>query len=348
MRTDQKVGDPDEAASLIELYYEKGWTDGLPVVPPSRSSVDAMLQSARLESSEVVGEIPLRNVRITADKVAINAVMAGCLPSYMPVVVSAVKGLCSEEFGYHGFATSTGGASVVVIVNGPVSSALGINARNNAFGPGVRPNLTIGRALRLLMMNAINTRPDTLDASTLGSPGKIAFCFAENEAASPWEPLHVERGFAADLSTTTLFACESVIQVYNQLSNQPEPFLMGMADAMSNMGSMNIVGQPQMVVVFAGEHTEVLRKSGWSKGAVKEFLFSQAKRSVADLKRVGRLPGQPVLGDDTTFRHPVLSPEDIVVVCAGGHAGSFSAVLTGWGGSGLRATRTVTTQIMVP
>jgi hypothetical protein len=348
MRTDRDVGDPDEAASLIELYYQKGWTDGLPVVPPSRTSVDAMLQSARLEPTEVVGEIPLRNIRITADKVAINAVMAGCLSAYMPVVVSAVKGLCQRDFGYHGFATSTGGASVVVIVNGPVAEALGINGRENAFGPGFRANLTIGRTLRLLMMNAVNTRPGKLDASTLGSPGKIAFCFAENEAVSPWEPLHVERGFAADSSTTTLFACESIIQIYNQLSSQPEPLLMGMADAMANMGSMNIVGQQQMVVVFAGEHTEVLGRSGWSKKAVKEFLFAHAKRSVADLKRVGRLPGQPASGDDTTFRHPVLSPEDIIVVCAGGHAGSFSAVLTGWGGSGGRSTRTVTTPIMVP
>jgi hypothetical protein len=225
---------------------------------------------------------------------------------------------------------------------------VGINGRENAFGPGVRANLTIGRTLRLLMMNAINTRPGKLDASTLGSPGKIAFCFAENEAASPWEPLHVERGFASDLSTTTLFACESIIQVYNQLAGKPEPLLMGMADAMANMGSMNIVGQQQMVVVFAGEHTEVLRRSGWSKKAVKEFLFAHARRSVADLKRVARLPAQPASGDDTSFRHPVLSPEDIIVVCAGSHAGSFSAVLTGWGGAGGRSTRTVTTPIVIP
>jgi len=346
MSIEGKVADPEQAAALIELYHEKGWTDGLPVVPPCRSSVEAMLQAAGLAPTDPIGEIRTRNIRITADKVAINAVMAGCLPSYMPVLVSAVKGLCNPDFHYHGFATSTGGASVAVIVNGPVARILGINAEDNAFGPGFRPNLTIGRTLRLLMMNAVNTRPGKLDRSTLGSPAKIAFCFAENEAVSPWEPLHVERGFSPGQSATTLFACESIVQTYNQLSSRPEPLLMGMADAMANMGSMNIIGQQQMGVVFGGEHTEVLRDSGWTKKAVKDFLFAHAKRSVADLKRVGRLPGETADGDEQTFRHPVRNPEDIFVVCAGGRAGSFSAILTGWGS--IKATRSVTTPIVVP
>ena len=169
MTQETNIAAPEEAAALIELYYEKGWTDGLPVIPPSESSVNAMLTAAGLDGNSVVGEVNVRNTQITAQKVAINAVMAGCLPEYMPVVISAVKGLCHEDFGYHGVATSTGGASVVIIVNGPVAAGLGINAKDNAFGPGYRPNMTIGRALRLLMMNAINTRPGKLDRSTLGS-----------------------------------------------------------------------------------------------------------------------------------------------------------------------------------
>ena len=346
MTQETRIAAPEEAAALIELYYEKGWTDGLPVVPPSESSVNAMLTAAGLDGDAVVGEVKVRNTQITAQKVAVNAVMAGCLPEYMPVVVSAVKGLCSEDFGYHGVATSTGGASIVIIVNGPVARDLGINAKDNAFGPGFRPNMTIGRSLRLLMMNAINTRPGKLDRSTLGSPGKIAFCFAENEEASPWEPLHVERGYAIEESTTTLFAAEGIHQTYNQLSSTPEPLLTGMADAMANMGSANIVGQQQLVVVLAGEHTEVLRKSGWSKKEVKQFLYEKATRSIADLKGAGRLPGKIEAEDATTLRHPVRSPDDIVVVCAGGAVGCFSACLTGW--SSHQSTRSVTTPIIVP
>ena len=339
------VAEPQAAANLIELYYQKGWTDGLPVVPPSMTSVEAMLRSAGLEEGDVVGEIKTRNVRVTADKIAINAVMAGCLSEYMPVIVSAVKGICHPNFGYHGVATTTGGASVVIIVNGPIAKQLDINSRENALGPGCRSNITIGRALRLLMMNALNTRPGKLDRSTLGSPGKIAFCFAENDADSPWEPLHMERGFPPTDSTTTVFAAEDIIQVYNQLANTPEPLLLGMADAIANMGSMNIVGQSNVVVVFGGEHMEVLRNSGWNKKEVKQFLFDHARRTIADLKKACRLPGEITSGDKESWQHAVLQPEDIVVVCAGGRAGSFSACLTGWGS--LKATRCVTTPIAI-
>ncbi|MEE8396275.1 MAG: hypothetical protein V3S29_09490 [bacterium] len=337
---------PQDAAELIEAYFEKGWTDGLPVVPPSEDSVGAMLAGAGLDGSEVIGEVEARNTRVTAEKVAINAVMAGCLPEYMPVVVSAVRGLCHPDFCYHGIATSTGGAAVVIIVNGPIAQTLHINATDNAMCPGFRANMTIGRALRLLMMNAINTRPGKLDRSTLGNPGKISFCFAENEAFSPWEPLHVERGYKPNQSTTTVFAAEGTIQVYNQLSHDPEPLLMCFADAMRNYGSMPIMGQQDLVVVVAGEHTEVLRKAGWSKQQVKQFLFDHAKRTQADLKRAGRMSCEIAPADENTWRHVVRKPEDLVVVCAGGRVGNFSACLPGWGSH--RGTRSVTTPVELP
>ena len=344
MNRETRAVDPDAAAELISLYFEKGWTDGLPVVPPSETSVRKMLDAVDLTGDEVIGEVQVRNTQITSSKVAINAVMAGCLPEYMPVVLSAVKGLCHPDFGYHGFATSTGGAFVVVIINGPIPDTLGINARDNAFGPGCRPNMTIGRSLRLLMMNAINTRPGKLDRSTLGNPGKIAFCFAENEKISPWEPLHVERGYAKEQSTTTLFAAEAIIQTYNQLSSTPKPLLTGMADAMANMGSMNIIGQQQMVVVLGAEHTEILRDSGWSKKDVKAFLYANAKRSIADLKGAGRMPGAVAESDASEWRHPVQDSNDIILVCAGGAVGCFSACLPGWGSR--KGTQSVTTPIM--
>ena len=335
-----------DAQALIELYYEKGWTDGLPVVPPSESSVGAMLEAAGLRGADAIGEIPDRHVRVTADKVAINAVLAGCLPAYMPVVVAAIKGICHPDYCYHGAATSTGGSAVATIVNGPIAQRLGINARDNVLGQGFRPNATIGRAIRLVMMNAINTRPGKLDRSTLGHPGKYTLCFAENEADSPWEPLHVERGYRPQESTVTVFAAEAVIQVYNQLSNRTEELLLPFADAMSNLGSMNIVGQAQQVVLFAGEHCETLRAGGWSKRRIKEYLFEHARRTVADVKRAGRLAGPVQPGDESAWRHATKSPEDIVILAAGGRAGAFSALLMGWGSAA--HTRTVTTPVALP
>src|SRR5436305_2815124 len=227
--TTDAAQDPQE---LIEAYYDAGWTDGLPVVPPSDASVEAMLAAGGFRGDEVIGEIAGRNQVVAADKVAINAVMAGCRPEYVPVVVAAVKGLCHPDFAYHGPASSTGGSAMVLIVNGPVAQRLGINGGNNAFGQGHRPNATIGRAVRLTMMNVMNTRPGFLDRATLGNPGKYSFCFAETEAQGPWAALHVERGYRPEQSTVTAYASNSLRQVYNQLAATPEPLLRCFADAL--------------------------------------------------------------------------------------------------------------------
>ncbi len=335
---------PQDPADLIEAYYQKGWTDGFPVVPPSAKSLSAMLAAGGLQQDQVISDIPTRNLVITADKIALNAVMAGCLPEYMPIIISAVRGLCHPDFNYHGMATSTGGAALAIIVNGPIAEEIGINSEENLFGPGNRANMTIGRALRLLMMNSLNTKPGALDRSTIGHPGKISFCFAENEKQSPWEPFHVERGFAREESTTTVFATQDIIQAYNQLAQTPEPLLAGLADAIANMGSMNIISQQDVVVVLAGEHLKVIIKAGWSKEEVKQYLFDHAKQTVADLKRVKRIAGSVEPGDETTWRHVVQQPEDIKIVCAGGAVGTFSACLLSWGGS-RSATSMVTTKI---
>ena len=335
-----KEQDPVE---LIEMYFRRGWTDGLPIIPPSEKTVNAALTAVALNGGDVVGEIPARNVKITADKVAINAILAGCLPEYMPAVLAAVKGVCHPDFGYHGPATSTGGAAIAVIVNGPIIGHLRINAADNAFGPGFRPNATIGRALRLLMMNTLDTRSGRLDRSTLGNPGKFTLCFGEDEANSPWEPLHVEKGFKPHESTVTVFATEGPHQIYNHLANDPGTLCITMADSMANLGSMNITGQQNMVAVFAGEHQEVFRNSNWSKGQVKQCLFEHAHRSIAEIKRAGRMPGPITKNDNSQRRHVVRTPEDILVVSAGARAGAFSACLPGWGG--YKMTRAITTRI---
>jgi hypothetical protein len=336
------VTDAFDPAELIEAYYERGWTDGLPVVPPSDKSVRATLDAAALRGDEVIGEIAGRNTVVTADKVAINAVMAGCKPEYMPVVVAAIKGLCHPDFAYHGPASSTGGSAMVTIVHGPIARRLGVNAGNNAFGQGTRANATIGRAVRLTMMNVMQTRPGLLDRATLGHPGKYSFCFAEWEDDVPWPPLHVERGCAPGDSAVTMYASNSLYQVYNQLAATPEPLLTCVADALSNLGVSNMKGFNQALLVFAGEHTEVLAKAGWSRDDVRRFLIDHAKRSVADWKRAARLPGEIEPGDDTRMRALFAHPEDILIVSAGGRAGAWSACLPGWGN---KWTRAVTTRV---
>jgi hypothetical protein len=255
--TTDAAQDPGE---LIEAYYEAGWTDGLPVVPPSDASVEAMLAAGGFRGNEVIGEIAGRNTEVVADKVAINAVMAGCRPEYLPVVVAALRGLCHRDFSYHGPASSTGGSAMVLIVNGPIVRRLAINHGNNAFGQGHRPNATIGRAVRLVMMNAMNTRPGFLDRATLGNPGKYTFCFAETEDDHPWEPLSVSRGCAPSDSAVTVIATNSLYQVYNQLAATPEPLLLCFADALANLGSPNLKGFNESLIVLAGEHAEVLRR----------------------------------------------------------------------------------------
>jgi hypothetical protein len=334
-----------DPAELIEAYYERGWTDGLPVVPPTEKSVAEMLAGAGLRAEDIIGEIRDRQVVVTAWKLAINAVLAGCRPEYVPVVAAAIRGLCHPDFAYHGPASSTGGSAIVLIVNGPITRAVGINSGNNVFGQGVRANATIGRAVRLIMMNVMNTKPGLLDRATLGTPGKYSFCFAENEENHPWAPLHVERGFRPEQSAVTVYASNSLYQVYNQLASTPAPLLLCFADALCNLGSPNLRGHNQSLIVFAGEHAEMLRQSGWSKGDVRAFLVQHARRTIADLKRAGRRPGDVEPADETTWKHAFESPEDLLIVCAGGLAGAWSACLPGWG---KKWTRSVTTLIEVP
>jgi hypothetical protein len=335
----------DDPAALIEAYYERGWTDGLPVVPPTEKSVRATLDAAGLRGDEVLGEIAGRNTVVTADKVAINVVMAGARPEYAPVVVAAVRGLCHPDFAYHGPASSTGGSAMVTIVHGPIAARLGINSGNNAFGQGTRANATIGRAVRLVMMNVMQTRPGLLDRATLGNPGKYAFCFAENVAESPWPAMHVERGLSPEQSAVTVYASNSLYQIYNQLAATPEPLLRCFADALCNLGVPNVKGFNQALLVFAGEHTEILARNGWSKDDVRRFIIEHARRPLADFKRAARLPGDVAPVDEQTLRHVFDDPQDLHVVCAGGRAGSWSACLPGWGN---KWTRAITTAVIEP
>ena len=199
----------DSALEAIERCYELGWTDGLPVVPPTEARVAEFIERSGRPSGEVIGELPERRREITVGKVAANAVMAGCLPDYMPVVLTATEAMLDPVFNLVGPSSSMGGSGILTIINGPVTRELNINARNNLFGPGNRANATIGRAVRLILMNACAAIPGVFDRSVIGHPGKYTYCIAEAEGETHWTPLHVERGFQAEQSTVTVFAGES-------------------------------------------------------------------------------------------------------------------------------------------
>lgn len=323
--------EPVSAAEQIEFCYERGWTDGLPVVPATRALVDDMLGAAALKPDAVIAEMPSRKVSVTAEKVAINAVMAGCRPDYLPVVIAAVKGLAASEFGLHHVASALAGPTIVIVVNGPIARRLGINAAGDVFGPGARANATIGRALRLVLLNCLKYRPGISDRATMGTPGKYTCCIAENEEDHPWEPWHVERGFRPEDSTVTLVAASTMIQVWNYGNH--EQFLRSIGDALSFLGSIAILGRTPGAVVLGGEHAALLRASGWNKKRIREFVVAHTGRTVADLKRAGRIDGNITAGDETTLHYAMDTPEDLMLVCAGSSIGALSMVLPGFGSS---------------
>ncbi len=330
-----------DEADAIDLAFEKGWSDGLPVVPPTESRVRAMLDAAGLAPDQQIAFIAHRAVPVTAEKVAINAVMAGCRPEYMPVVVAAVEGIGDPRWSYHGPGTSTAGAGVLTIVNGPIGRELGFNSGDNLFGPGWRANLTVGRAVRLVMRNVCGSRPGTLDRGTLGHPGRLSYVIAENEAESPWTPLHVERGFRPEQSTVTVVAAEGPRQFYNQLSSTAEGVLTTLADDMRISGTA--IGQPHYVLVLAGEHMRTIAQSGWGKKEIRQFVWEQTHNSHAHLKRTQRMSGEVQPGDEARMRPLVATPDDILVVAAGGRAGAFSAYIPGW--SSAKSSAAVTKEV---
>jgi hypothetical protein len=322
---------PIDVSEQVEFCFARGWTDGLPVVPPSRVLVNAMLAAAGLKPDTVIASMPSRKVAVTAEKVAANAVMAGCKPEYMPVVAAAVKALATPEFGLHHAASALAGPTIAIIVNGPIAAKLGINATKNVFGPGVRANATIGRALRLVLLNCLRYRPGVSDRATMGTPGKFTCCIAENEENHPWEPWHVERGFKPGDSTVTLVAASTMIQIWNYGNH--EQLLRAIGDALSFLGSIAILGRTPGAVVLGGEHAELLRASGWSKKQIRDFVVAHTGRSVASLKRTGRLDGEVTAADETTQHFAMDTPDDLMLICAGSPIGALSMVMPGFGSS---------------
>ncbi|MFQ5657553.1 MAG: hypothetical protein ACE5G5_08445 [Candidatus Methylomirabilales bacterium] len=343
-----EAADPFEAG---EIFFARGWTDGLPIVPPTEDRVEAMLQFLDRDPGEVVGVLAPRYGKATLEKIAINATMAGCLPAYFPVVVAAIEAIVDEEFNLNGVQSTTHVAAPLLVINGPVRHALEINGGPNCFGQGFRANATIGRAVRLCMVNIGGGVPGTTDKATFGHPGKYTYCVAENEEISPWEPLHVERGFGPEQSTVTVFAAEAPHNVSDHTSRSARGVLTTVADTMATMGNNTMYKRGEMAVVISPEHAATIAAEGWSKQDVKEFLFQEARRPVAELVRAGEYYGEVtwqkywprwVDRSNPTALIPVVNrPQDFLVFVAGGAAGRFSLVIPGWGDMGIRAVTKV-------
>jgi hypothetical protein len=333
-----------ESEDPLEACFARGWSDGLPVVPPTRERVLRMLAGTTRAPDEVIGRVPPDLAPCTVEKVAINAVMAGCRPEYMPVVLAAVEAALVDEFGMHGVLCTTMFCGPVVIVNGPAAKAVGMNSGCNALGQGNRANATIGRALQLVIRNVGGGRPGEVDRSTLGTPGKYTFCFAEAEHPG-WAPLSVERGFAPGASTVTLFAGEGVQGIVDQRSRTPESLARSFAACMRVVDHPKLAMAGDALLVVSPEHRRVFLDAGWSKARLLEELVALLQLPGDELVAGagGIAEGLPASVAGT--RVPKFRPGGILIVQAGGGAGLFSAVIAGWAASGPVGSIPVTREI---
>jgi hypothetical protein len=328
----------EDSLDAIDLCYRQGWTDGLPVVPPTVERVEAMLRAAGRPPDEILGTVPERRRTVTVEKVAANAVMAGCLPVYFPVVLAAVEGVLDPRFSLIGPSSSTAGVGVAVIVNGPYAAQIDLNAADNLLGPGNRANATIGRAVRLVLINACGAVPGLFDRSAFGHAGKYTLCFGENEADSPWTPLHVEREVPADVSAVTVFAAASPVQVDCRVTPRAETILAAIADTMATVAPhLSPERRPEMLIVLGFEHMLELDRQGWNKPRIRAYLFEHSTRTAAHLKCLGRMSGEVKHGDEVRSIHATAAPDQLLIVAAGGRAGRYSLVIPGWPGGDSRA-----------
>jgi len=326
-----------DALDVNELYQQKGWTDGLPIVPPTEERVVECLQAAGLAASDTVGLERIRQRPITAEKVAINAVMAGCLPSYMPVVVAILRAMCQEPFNMHGSTVSTGGSAPFIVVNGPIRTAIGMNATHNVLANGNRANATIGRAIRLVLINVLGCIPGQLDRSTLGHPGKYAFCIAEDEEDSPWTPLAQERGVPAGMSGITVMAGESPRQLLNEWTHDPEEILETFAAEMRHNMLTYSVWAGNYALIIPKQLRELIVAAGWHKHDIREYIYRAARVRRGDWATVGKANIVHRRGGPNQEFTALRSPDDLLVVAAGGPAGGFGVVIPPWLGSKAQA-----------
>lgn len=326
-----------DALDVNEWYQQCGWTDGLPIVPPTEERVWACLEAVGMAPTDVVALELVRQRPIRAEKVAINAVMAGCLPTYMPVVVAILRAMAHEAFNLHGSTASTGGSAQLIIVNGPIRAALGMNATHNVLGNGNRANASIGRAIRLVLINVLGCVPGELDRSTLGHPGKFTLCIAEDEDDSPWTPLAQERGVPAGHSGVTVMSCISPRQLLNEWTHDPTEILATFAAEMRHNMLTYSVWSGNYALVIPKQLRELLVAAGWTKHDIRTYIFDAARVARRDWASVGKANIVHRRGGPEQIFTALRTPEDLLVVAAGGPAGGFGVVIPPWLGANSQA-----------
>jgi hypothetical protein len=318
------------ARELIEYCYAQGWSDGFPVVPPIQQFVDEFLAQTDRDPDELLMVQEHLDRSCNVRQAAINAVMAGCRPEYFPVVLAAMDAWDASGVARGGLLQSTTGQAEIVIVNGPLRNQLGFNSTCNIFGPGDRANATVGRALRLIVLNVLGIRPHEFDQSTQGTSAKYACCIAENEEDSPWEPLHVERGYAPDTSTVTLQMIRGDTFVEHRATQEPEEILLTIADSMSYGGTITQVTDVRTdhgaVVVMGPEHANLIAARGWSKQDCKQFLWENFGKRKSELRRLGKLHPDFADASEEGFIRSAKSVDWIMLVVSGANNAGVSTV----------------------
>ncbi len=317
-----------DSLDAIEDCYQRGWTDGLPVVPPTADRVEAMLAYVGLAPDHVLGEVPVRRRALTAEQAAANAVMAGCLPEYFPIVLTTMETMFHHDPNcIHEVSAVTNSTGLLLLVNGPLRKQIALNCIDNLLSPGHRANVTIGRAIRLILLNVFEQRPGVLDRGCMGSLTKFGVCFGEDEERSPWEPFHVSRGFAPDESTVTVATIQDPEMLGNRYGQTAESLMDATADAMASHGLAVHFNETQWLWIVGHWHAEMLGRQGWDRARMQQYVWERAWRTRAALKRLGAIRGDVEPEDETTRVSAAPKPEDILIVKAGGDSGIYSTLI---------------------
>lgn len=321
------VAYPDDEA---EQMFERGWTDGLPVVPPTETRVLRMLQGTTRSADEVLGNAPPSLSPCTVEKAAINAVMAGCKPAYFPVVLASLDAALDPRYNWYGLSSTTMGAGPVVVVNGPIARRIGMNWGFNALGHGNRANATIARAVQLVGSNVGGSKPGGVDRSTIGHPGKFGVCFAEDETDETWEPLSVAQGLPRGQSAVTIFGSVGSTVCFDQLSRDADSLSRSLALSLQSVGHPKLVGWPTALVVMAPEHWAVFKRAGWSRTDIDSAIRQAGKRPASELVQGAGGVGEGVAPQAAIGDIAKIEPGNLLLVRAGSHAGLTSTILAGW------------------
>ncbi len=344
------ISDADDAFDRVnDYFYERGWTDGMPIAPPTEKRVQAMLAGMPWrKADELISIVPPKMGNATMRQIAVNAVMAGARPEYLPVIVAALQAVSEPAYGLIHRSTTTHAGAPLIIVNGPIAMRLKINGGTGLFGPGWRANATIGRALRLVLVNVGGAGPG-VDLSQTGHPGKYSYCIAEYEAANPWETLHVERGFKREQSVVTVVNTEAPHSMTENVQTDPDEIMITFASCMATLGSNNLYSQGHPVLVMGIEHAHHVAVAGWRKIDVQRTLFERARQPWGLMKNRGKSKGPhfPDFVDQTDDNSmvPILWRAEDLIVVVGGGAGGKSMFLPTAGGQSLSVSKAIEEEI---